>query len=93
MKKLKTLIYSAGLIALLGACSNDNEDLNIKNNNKALTFDSNIVPTQTRVTDNKFDKDDAIGVFAYDLENSALKSNAKHLFNDTDNKFIPTSGS
>lgn len=93
MKKLKTLIYSAGLIALLGACSNDNEALNIQNKSKALTFDSNIVPTQTRVTDNKFDKDDAIGVFAYDLENSALKSNAKHLFNDTDNKFIPTSGS
>lgn len=93
MKKLKTLIYSAGLIALLGACSNDNEALNIQNKSKALTFDSNIVPTQTRVTDNKFDKDDTIGVFAYDLENSALKSNAKHLFNDTDNKFIPTSGS
>lgn len=93
MKKLKTLIYSAGLIALLGACSNDNEALNIQNKSKALTFDSNIVPTQTRVTDNKFDKEDAIGVFAYDLENSALKSNAKHLFNDTDNKFIPISGS
>ena len=92
MKKLKSLLYSIGLLTLLGACSSE-QDVATQAND-VLSFDSNITPATTRVKDNKFEVNDAIGIFAYKAgteEQFTDKLNLEHKLN-SEKLFIPTPG-
>ena len=62
MKNIKSLLYAFGVVALLGACSNDNSDISKIESNKSVTFTSNI--KETRAIGTEWSKNDAIGIYA-----------------------------
>ena len=64
MKKLKSLMYSAGLLALLGACSNNDLVDPAIPSDGALSFSSNIESAATRAIGNNWEANDAIGVYS-----------------------------
>lgn len=64
MKTIRTIVGCIGLTLLLGACSSDKDTSCLAR--KSLTFSSNINALQTRVVDNNWEKQDAIGVYALD---------------------------
>lgn len=70
MKKLRTLIYAAGVF-LLAACSNHEGFENPKDNN-VLNFKSNIIKPSSRVIDNNWELGDAIGVYALNSADQTL---------------------
>lgn len=75
MKKLRTLIYAAGVF-LLAACSNHEGFDNPKDNN-VLNFKSNIIKPSiikpsSRVIDNNWELGDAIGVYALNSADQTL---------------------
>lgn len=71
MKRLKTLMYSAGLLAMISACSN-NDVVENRSNSDVLSFSSNIQRASTRVIDNTWEANDAIGVYAFSSTDQAL---------------------
>lgn len=89
MKTKAFMILTAGI--LLGACSNDNEPAN---NEVAAVFTTNLDSrVQTRMADNEWATDDAIGIFSLNDEMEGVSTAGAAQSNKAENmKYVRTAG-